>query len=113
MQTPQLIELIRDSNEHFRILGGPPQTSTMRSGLVTLEPGTSVGSHNTKNFEELLIILEGEGRAHVEGQPPMPITPDYTVYIPPEKQHDVLNTGTTLLRYIYVVAQASRNGDAK
>jgi mannose-6-phosphate isomerase-like protein (cupin superfamily) len=43
------------------LLSGPPETVTMKSGLVILEPGQTVGRHSTRTHEELLVILEGKG----------------------------------------------------
>ena len=35
----------------------------MKSGVVVLEPGEEVGSHNTNSKEELIIVLEGREQA--------------------------------------------------
>ena len=43
------------------ILKGPPDSATMRSGLVVLFPGDDVGEHSTENCEEIVIVLEGQG----------------------------------------------------
>jgi mannose-6-phosphate isomerase-like protein (cupin superfamily) len=78
----------------------------MKSGLVSLEPGSSVGAHSTLDREEMLVILEGEGEAHVSGHPPLAINAGHAVYIPPRHEHNIHNRGTGHLRYVYVVAPA-------
>ena len=64
------------------LLEGVPQTTGMRSGFVHLKPGETVG-HANKPF----------------------IAPAF-VYIPPATRHNVANTGTGPLEYVYVVAPA-------
>lgn len=80
----------------------------MCSGLVSLKPGKSVGTHSTKQFEELIIILNGKGKVEIKGQKPFMVETGVAVYNPPQTEHNVINTGTTLLRYIYIVAEARR-----
>lgn len=92
---------------YTRILGGPPQSVTMRSGKVILQPGESVGEHSTKSNEELIIILEGEGRFLLDNNEFLEFTADSVLYCPPNTQHNILNSGSTILSYIYVVARAN------
>jgi mannose-6-phosphate isomerase-like protein (cupin superfamily) len=106
---PYTITLENTGQEFFRILGDEKQTAGMKSGLVTLNPQSSVGLHSTDHREEVLLILEGTGEAHIAGFEPLLISPDMAVYIPPHHQHDIKNTGTSRLRYIYVVAPVNGN----
>jgi mannose-6-phosphate isomerase-like protein (cupin superfamily) len=78
----------------------------MRSGLVILEPGKSVGMHTTLNNEELIIVLEGEGVAHIAGRDPIKFDKKNAMYIPPQTEHNITSTGSKALRYIYVVSNA-------
>ncbi len=89
-----------------RLLGGPPETVTMRSGLVTLAPGRAVGRHSTGDREEALVVLEGAGRLTLAGGDALDLLPGCLAYCPPESEHDVLNVGPGLLRYVYITAQA-------
>ena len=86
------------------LLRGAPQTSGMRGGSVKLKPGESVGWHSTSGNEEALVILHGSGVAHIEGHPDMPLTENMLAYIPPATRHNVTNTGTQTLAYVWVVA---------
>lgn len=88
------------------LLRGTPQTAGMRSGFVRLKPGETVGWHTTGKNEESLVVLHGSGEARIEGQPPRPFAAPAFVYIPPMTRHDVANTGSQILEYVYVVAPA-------
>jgi mannose-6-phosphate isomerase-like protein (cupin superfamily) len=102
---PKIIDAGTGVQEYVRLLGGPPESVTMRSGAVTLTPGKSVGKHSTDNFEELLIILQGSGEFILNDGMQLQMKVNTVLYCPPFTEHDVLNTGTAPLRYIYVVAK--------
>lgn len=76
----------------------------MRGGSVQLKPGESVGWHSTESNEEALVILRGSGVAKVEGHSDMPLTEKTLAYIPPATRHNVTNTGTKVMEYVWVVA---------
>ena len=102
---PKVIDVGTGAQEYVRLLGGPPESVTMRSGAVTLQSGKSVGSHTTENNEELLIILEGSGAFILKDGKQLEMNINTVLYCPPFTEHDVINTGATPLRYIYVVAK--------
>ncbi len=54
--------------------------------------------------EEALVILHGKGAANIEGQADVPLHEKMLAYIPPEKRHNVTNTGMEMLEYVWVVA---------
>jgi oxalate decarboxylase/phosphoglucose isomerase-like protein (cupin superfamily) len=83
-------------------------TAGMRSGLVRLKPGETVGWHTTGKNEESLVILAGHGEALLEGQPARTFAAPAFVYIPPAMKHNVANTGKDMLEYVYVVAPTQR-----
>ena len=101
----RVVALPETAQPFFPILAGPPETASMESGLVTLDPGKSVGVHSTKEYEELLVPLAGEGELRMPGKRAIPIKKGYAVYSPPATEHDVVNTGKTALTYIFVVAK--------
>ena len=88
------------------LLKGAPQTAGMRSGLVRLQSGQSVGWHSTGRNEESLVVLRGEGRALLDGHPARSFAAPAFLYIPPATRHNVENTGQGVLEYVYVVAPA-------
>ncbi|MDP3789951.1 MAG: cupin domain-containing protein [Candidatus Omnitrophota bacterium] len=77
---------------------------SLRSGCVVLKPGESVGEHSTDEQEELLIILEGEGRLLLGKSAEIEFEKDSAAYIPPRTIHDVKNTGMVDLKYVFVTA---------
>jgi mannose-6-phosphate isomerase-like protein (cupin superfamily) len=89
------------------LLRGAPQTTGMRSGSVRLKPGESVGWHSTSGNEEALVILHGNGVANIEGHADVPLHEKMLAYIPPAMKHNVTNTGTEILEYVWVVAPAA------
>ena len=78
----------------------------MRSGIVLLQPGESVGLHSTEEKEEIIITLSGRGELSSPGGDPLAMHPGCLLYNPPQTPHDVVNTGDQPLRYIYIVAKA-------
>ncbi len=110
-QTParpeiKAIQLEPGDQSYFLLLKGPPETGTMRSGLVTLAPGKAIGQHNTERNEERIIPLQGQGELRFAEHPPIRIKPGLVTYAPAHTEHNVVNTGTEVLRYIFVVAKA-------
>jgi quercetin dioxygenase-like cupin family protein len=89
------------------LLTGTPQTAGMRSGLVRLKPNNTVGWHTTGDHEEALVILHGQGSALIEGQVDRKFVSPAVTYIPPNTRHNVKNTGSDDLEYVYVVAPAA------
>lgn len=100
------VELDITATEYVRILGGPPESVTMRSGYVVLQPSQSVGRHSTEIFEEMIIVLEGEGELLLGDGSVLGLRPHMVAYCPPGTEHDVRNNGDSPLRYIYIVARA-------
>ena len=91
------------------LLKGAPQTGGMRGGSVRLKPGESVGWHTTDGNEESLVILHGNGTAKIEGHPDMPLSEKNLAYIPSATRHNVTNTGTDTLEYVWIVAPAANH----
>ena len=101
---PKVIKLDAQGKGHLAILSGPPETATMRSGLVVLEPGKAVGKHSTGANEELLVVLEGAGEFRIQDGETLPLVGGTALYCPTNRSHDVFNTGKTTLRYVYITA---------
>lgn len=91
--------------EYQPLLTGKPLTHGMRAGRVYLKPGEDCGLHSTKHNEEMLTFLEGSGIALIgEDQTVHEVAKDSIIYIPPHTVHNMKNTGTEPLVYIYCVA---------
>jgi quercetin dioxygenase-like cupin family protein len=103
---PELITLDQTSSDSVKILNGPPETVTMRSGYMVLAPSKSVGRHSTRDNEEAIVVLSGTGEMNIIGGSTLHLRPYCVAYCPPNTEHDVVNKGTDTLRYIYIVARA-------
>jgi len=102
----KVVALDKLDNGILPILTGPPETVTMKSGYVVLEPNHSVGKHSTEHHEEILIVLEGQGEMLFHDGSKLELKARTALYCPPQTEHDVRNTGNSTLRYVYVVANA-------
>jgi mannose-6-phosphate isomerase-like protein (cupin superfamily) len=102
----KMVELRKSENGILPILLGPPETVSMKSGYVVLEPGRSVGRHSTEHHEELLVVLEGQGEMVFRDGSTVAIKGNTALHCPPNTEHDVRNTVAGTLRYVYVVADA-------
>jgi mannose-6-phosphate isomerase-like protein (cupin superfamily) len=99
--------LVMDLNkapENQKLLDGRPKTFGMRSGRVYLQPGQACGQHSTKDREELLVFLSGQGELLIAGLERFDVKEGKVSYIPPQTPHDVRNTGNEPLVYVYCVA---------
>jgi mannose-6-phosphate isomerase-like protein (cupin superfamily) len=97
---------LEDPCDYHLLLTGAPQTCGMRSGRVRLAPGKSIGLHSTKGNEEMLVFLSGSGVARIGQDLHLQVGAGKAAYIPPQTTHDILNTGTTPLMYVFCVAPA-------
>ena len=104
---PKVVKLEAGGKDYLPVLTGVPETGGMRSGLVVLAPGKAVGRHSTEGNEEILVVLEGAGEFRLDKET-LPLVAGTALYCPPRRAHDVVNTGTGTLRYVYIVAKAGQ-----
>lgn len=104
VRTPFILNLVQNGTANVTTILDSTKSVQMRSGYVVLQPGEDVGSHNTGEHEEILIILHGKGIAEIEGFGKKKIKEGMAVYIPPNNQHDIYCTTSVPLQYVYVVA---------
>lgn len=95
---------IQDTN-YFRIIE-KGKSYNFHSGRVYLKPGDNVGEHSTESYEELVIILKGSGEVENHLKERFQIKEGQIIYIPPNSTHNVYNTGTEPMIYIYIVTKA-------
>jgi mannose-6-phosphate isomerase-like protein (cupin superfamily) len=103
---PKAIQLNPLATEGGPVLGGPPETVTMRSGSIVLHAGKNVGRHSTGGNEEVLFVFSGSGEMRLADGTVLQLKPHVIAYCPPDTEHDVFNTGGDPLRYVYLVARA-------
>jgi mannose-6-phosphate isomerase-like protein (cupin superfamily) len=105
----QVIELYQ-SEDYQPLLKGIPQTCGMRSGRVYLNPGQDCGEHTTGAHEELLVFLSGQGQSLVgEEEKAVAVGQGKVLYIGPHTLHNIRNSGTEPLIYIYCVAPVGQD----
>ena len=105
-QAARAISVEPGDGAYRRLLGGPPETGALKSGLVTLAPGSAIGEHDTERNEEVLVPLAGSGELRIPGEAPIAIRPGLITYAPAHTLHDVVNTGAEPLRYLFLLARA-------
>ncbi|MCU0651828.1 MAG: cupin domain-containing protein [Candidatus Omnitrophica bacterium] len=97
------IKLVGKKN-FLRLLGKDLPGINLRSGLVVLRPGESVGEHTTGNKEEAVVILEGKARFFYGRGKSFVACEKSFIYVSPETLHDVKNIGRSILRYVYITS---------
>jgi quercetin dioxygenase-like cupin family protein len=82
----------------------PPFTAVLS---CELDPGGSVGRHRQEEFPEIVVGVEGDGRATVNGAA-QPLVPGAVVYLPLGATLEIANlSGDAPLRYLIIKAQRS------
>lgn len=71
-------------------------------GTQSVAPGGYVREHSHPDNEEALYILEGKGRAMVEGVA-YPLTPGTTVFLPRGVRHMFINEGEGVLKWVWLI----------
>lgn len=95
------------SGRHTRVLIGvnsPVQAGHFVSGIVTVEPGGMVPSHNHPQ-EEVYYILDGLGEMVVEKETKV-VEGITAIYIPPGAEHSLRNTGEVDLTMLFIYSPA-------
>jgi len=98
-------KLSSEGIKYFELLNAE-NASKMRAGHVTLKQGESIGEHSTGDYEEMLIIISGEGEVEAEGVGRQKVTAGEIAYNPPNTKHNVINNGSKTMEYIFVVSIA-------
>jgi len=105
MPQPCVVQLNDTTTYYQPLLTGPPQTMSMESGLVILNPGKSGEQHSSKGYEEEIIVISGEGEMRISGGPTLKLRENTVAYCPIRTVHNIHNTGTKPLKYVYVAAK--------
>jgi mannose-6-phosphate isomerase-like protein (cupin superfamily) len=100
---PFVIELNTQS-EYQRLVEPGRQSCGMKSGRVYLDPGQACGQHSTDEREEVLVFMAGHGDLQIGQDHPLPVGQGKVAYIPPRTLHNVVNSGTVPLVYVFCVA---------
>ncbi len=95
-----LMELAR-RNDHFRrvVTTGAHQQVV----VMTVPPGEEIGEETHPGIDQMLLFVDGEGTAVIEGQP-SPVQPGQLVFVPGGTLHNFVNDGDRPLRLITTYA---------
>jgi mannose-6-phosphate isomerase-like protein (cupin superfamily) len=95
--------LIQVSSMKTTPLVKPPQSSFLKASKVLLSPGEEVGEHVTENREEIILVLKGEGIL-MNGRLSIPLKEGQVHHVGENTLHNVKNTSSSDLEYVYVVS---------
>lgn len=92
------------AGQRFTRLLGDSSKKGLRAGFVTLKPGESIGEHKTEHKEEVIVILHGSATIYYGKNKRIKAPQNTFAYIAPETPHNVKNSGSRILQYVYVTA---------
>jgi len=101
----KLIKLT-STEKYQRLISKELGSYGIKSGHVILKPSENVGEHTTDEREEVIIVLKGKGKAIIGKNEIFNIESNIVLYIPPKTLHDIKNTGSDPLEYIFVTSLA-------
>ena len=94
---------------HFaEYLGKFEMSNLLIAGRITLEPGSSIGTHTHPDTEEIYLILEGHGQGNLDGAK-FPVGPGDLFVCKAGHNHGLQNTTTSPL----TIFTAMTEGQAK
>ena len=105
---PKIITFNPNSTTYQEILDGEKDSTIFYSGVVTILPGDSGEVHSTEIYEEMIVILEGEGQLRITTQNNLDLKFGNIAFIPPNTEHHVFNTGTKNFKYIYIATKSKQ-----
>lgn len=86
--------------ESIRLTPTPLEGQGFTMGVTTFPPGTSIRLHSHNTIEQVT-VLEGEGVAVINDEK-VPARPYDTTQIPPGEFHRFINTGSGVMRILWV-----------
>lgn len=93
-------EVETTGDRRFRVLFGPGQGCDIATQFVGEIPPGRAPDHSHP-YDELVLILEGTGAAHIGGVT-HPVSPGTCLHLPPGLPHCLENTGSTTMRVLGV-----------
>lgn len=105
---PKVITFNPDSTNYQEILDGDKDSVVFYSGVVTMEPNKSGHKHNTEIYEEMIVVLSGQGQVRITNDKPLDLKYGNIAFIPPNTEHQVFNTGLINLKYVYIATKSKQ-----
>lgn len=103
---PKIITFNPDTTIYQEICDGDKDSTVFYSGVVTMAPGKSGHVHSTEIYEEMIMVLSGQAQVRITNGKNLDLEYGNIGFIPPDTEHQVFNTGTTSLKYIYVAVKS-------
>ena len=94
---------LNDKKEYQRLIDGQEQSLGLKAGRVYLESQQECGVHSTEAREELLVFLSGTGTMIIGDNDTFEIGVGKIAYIPPHTPHNIKNSGSEPLVYVFCV----------
>ena len=88
-------------DRRFRVLFGPGTGYPAATQFVGEIPPGRAPDHS-HSYDELVLVLGGEGVVHLVGAATYPLRPGSCLHLPPGQRHCLENTGTAMLRVLGV-----------
>tara|TARA_Y100001936_G_scaffold253407_1_gene317812 strand:+ start:6713 stop:7069 length:357 start_codon:yes stop_codon:yes gene_type:complete len=99
---------LHDNATYRTIVGDAEGSTPVRLGLQTSPPGFNTGVH-WHPYMEIVIVLEGEGEAWIEGEGEVgSIGPGTTMVFPPQVKHWFSVTGSRSMKTYGIHASPDR-----
>lgn len=91
-------------DKYQRLLNEDSGTCGIKSGHVILKPGENIGKHATEDREEVVVVLKGRGEVKIGDQGTLKIRRNTVLYVPPQTIHDIKNTSSEILEYVFITS---------
>ncbi|PIW68400.1 MAG: hypothetical protein COW10_02765 [Candidatus Omnitrophica bacterium CG12_big_fil_rev_8_21_14_0_65_42_8] len=104
---PKIVKL-KSGSKYQRLFSRDSGTRGIKSGHVALKEGEEIGEHSTNDLEEALVILKGKGLLLINSEEEFDFEDNSVLYIPPDTIHNVKNTGSGVLEYIFITSNAKQ-----
>jgi mannose-6-phosphate isomerase-like protein (cupin superfamily) len=95
-----VIKLAKENTNFREVLFTTERTQLV---LMSIEPGGEIGEESHKAADQILVFVEGEGQAILNGVA-SPLKPGYCVVVPAGTKHNFKNTGQTALKLFTLYA---------
>lgn len=106
LAVPKVLTYNPHSTNYQEIFDGEKDSVVFYSGVVTILPKKSGHAHNTEIYEEMIVVLEGQGQVKITNQKNLDIKYGNIAFIPPNTEHQVFNTGSKNFKYIYIATKS-------
>lgn len=99
----QRVKTFHLTGRDVRVLIGTNQLKShnMVMGVCEVPPHSVMDPHAHELEEEVMYVIQGNGRAIVDGAEES-ITADTAICMPPGSSHQIANDGDTILKFVFV-----------